>query len=270
LPQATAIEAFETTLSETMGQKRYQWRLPRRLSEDAVEEERGWFAARLEELAESTREAIRETQEMIRDWMNRSDRNRYSGSGGGDPEAFAQFNTTLSVILVLVTLALAGWVVWLLVRKAKPLQPTDSEATLAAGAIDLESEDLVASDLPEDEWMRLAREQMAKGESRLAVRALFLASLATLGENSFLKIARFKTNRDYRGELTRRARQHPEILAAFARQVSTFERSWYGLHSLGEAGFETFLEDHDSISKKARNASPVGNTGAVSNERRSA
>ena len=39
----------------------------------------------------------------------------------------------------------------------------------------------MASQLPEDAWLKLAREMVEKGDLRLAVRAMYLAMLAHLG-----------------------------------------------------------------------------------------
>ena len=62
---------------------------------------------------------------------------------------------------------------------------------------DLAAEDLLATQLPEDEWLSLARGLLASGERRLALRAFYLSLLAGLGERKLLVIARHKSNRDY-------------------------------------------------------------------------
>ena len=87
---------------------------------------------------------------------------------------------------------------------------------------DLNSEDVVASQLPEDEWLRLAREMMERGELRLAIRALYLATLAHLGLRELISIARHKSNRDYQRELLRRARAREDLQEAFGESVSIF------------------------------------------------
>ena len=115
------------------------------------------------------------------------------------------------------------------------------------GPIDLESEAVVATQLPEDEWIRMAREKIEKGEYRLAVRALFLASLAHLGEHGLLNISRFKSNRDYRGELSLKARSMPVVIEAFSENVSLFEWVWYGLHDIGKDAIERFTANYEKI-----------------------
>ena len=123
------------------------------------------------------------------------------------------------------------------------------------GVIDLESEEIVATQLREDEWMRLAREQIEKGDERLAVRALFLGTLAHLGERGMLRIARFKSNRDYRAELNLRARNQSALREAFDENTVLFESVWYGLHQLGAGSVDYFLRNHEMIVRESNQSS---------------
>jgi hypothetical protein len=95
--------------------------------------------------------------------------------------------------------------------------------------------------------MRLARENIAAGELRLAARALFLATLATLGEQRLIEIARSKSNRDYRNELGLRARGRGGLQDAFGENVGIFERVWYGLHEVGVEVVETLTNNYHRI-----------------------
>jgi len=110
---------------------------------------------------------------------------------------------------------------------------------------DLRSENVVADQLPEEGWLRLARELMDAGELRLALRASYLAALAHLGAREFITVARYKSNRDYRGELRRRARARDELITAFDASVRDFERAWYGWHEVTAetlGGFNQYLQ----------------------------
>jgi hypothetical protein len=119
-------------------------------------------------------------------------------------------------------LAWAGWKAW----KARAPKVATAEPVLATP--DLHDEGVQANELPEDEWLKLVRELMAKGELRLALRAAYLAGLAHLGQRELLSIARHKSNYDYRRELRRRARSQNELLAVFDENLLVFERAWYG------------------------------------------
>jgi hypothetical protein len=135
----------------------------------------------------------------------------------------------LFVLLAVVAAALAifFWRFW---KKQR------TSAVIAAQVVparpNLTDENITASDLPENEWLAMAREQIAAGNLRLALRAFYLAGLAHLGERELLKITRFKSNQEYVRELGRRARSKPELLTVFGDTVLEFERAWYGLHEV--------------------------------------
>jgi hypothetical protein len=60
-----------------------------------------------------------------------------------------------------------------------------------------------------------------------------------------IAIARHKSNRDYQGELRRRAPGHSELQDAFGRNLREVERAWYGRHEVSAeilANFQTNLE----------------------------
>jgi hypothetical protein len=97
---------------------------------------------------------------------------------------------------------------------------------------DLRDENVGADTLPEQGWLTMAHELIAKGDLRLALRAFYFAGLAHLGTRELISIALFKSNREYENELRRRARAYPDALAAFSQNVAAFDRAWYGLHEV--------------------------------------
>jgi hypothetical protein len=99
-------------------------------------------------------------------------------------------------------------------------------------APDLADENVGAEQLPEDGWVKLARELLERGELRLAVRAFYLATLAHLAERSLITLAKFKSNRDYERELSRRGHALAELPDLFGQNVSVFELVWYGIHEI--------------------------------------
>ena len=116
-----------------------------------------------------------------------------------------------------------------------------------ASVPDIADENVIASQLPEDDWLRLARELMGRGELRLALRALYLAGLAHLAQREMIRVAKFKSNRDYEQELRRRARALPELQAAFAENVGIFDRVWYGLHEVTQEALQRFQINLEKI-----------------------
>lgn len=250
---------FERELSETLEQKKYQWTLSRHLTEEALEKEETWIGNQLRDLARSVREAVTAfsdwLEKMIEEFLKRDRDTRRTG-GELDSGFFKNLSSSLSIGLVVVLVGVLIWFGWIAYRKYRAAPVKETEGAGRSGAIDLTSEDLIASQLPESEWVRLAREQLANGDHRLAVRALFLATLAQLGDKGLLRIARFKSNRDYGGELLLRARSHPGLREAFGANTLIFERAWYGLHKIGDAAVAEFLGNHERISEEAKKLVP--------------
>lgn len=260
-------DALQTAIRDTMQQKKYQWRLSRRDFEELSEEDQGWVTKQLNNIADSMEAFWNRMRERIREWEEKlkkkqkeqEKKNRGSRDTGYKLPGMEGFSSVVSITLIVVVVGLLGWLIVILVKHYKSNAPVEFEDLEATGPIDLESEDIVASQLPEDEWMKLAREQIARGDTRLAIRALFLASLAHLGENGLLKIARFKSNRDYNRELELRARHRNLLRDAFDENTSLFERAWYGLHVLGDEAVDHFMQNYEKISNDTR-AEKAGTT----------
>jgi hypothetical protein len=145
-------------------------------------------------------------------------------------------------VLIGLALALAGWVVW----RARGLRRKKAKAKAgpSIAPVKLDEEGLTADRLPESGWLEMAERAMGEGNSRLALRAFYLANLAWLGRREWLTIHPGKTNREFEVELGRRARQAPEARELFSANVRAFERAWYGLH-------EVFKEDAVEFRQRA-------------------
>jgi hypothetical protein len=107
-----------------------------------------------------------------------------------------------------------------------------------AGTPALRAETVSADQLPEDGWLSLAAEMAAKAEWRLALRAVYLASLAHLAQRELVRLAPSKSNYEYQMELRRRARALPAIQSAFSETVNDFDRVWYGNHAATPTHFD--------------------------------
>lgn len=248
-------ESLEESIGETMQQKKYQWKLSRKVTELDENLEESWLSRQIREIAEGSRQAFRDLGDWIKEMLQKATRDQRRSSersGNSGSSFFDGISSTLSFGLVVLVVGLASWIVYLVYRKYRGEDRGDVEDAVETGVIDLQSEDIVASQLPEDEWMRLAREQMAKGDPRLAIRALFLATLAHLGEQGVIQIAKFKSNRDYRRELDRRARKIVDLRTSFEENTRMFERSWYGWHPVGDDTISSFLENHETIARESR------------------
>jgi len=164
------------------------------------------------------------------------------GSGSTDWIVFMQALIFVLLLLAACAVAILFYRIW----KHRGARP-DVAGEAVAPVPDLADENVVADQLPEDDWLRLARELMGRGEPRLALRALYLASLAHLAQREMIRVAKFKSNRDYEQELRRRARALPVLQAAFAENVGIFDRVWYGLHDVSEEALEHFQVNLEKI-----------------------
>ena len=249
-------ETLRESIGETLEQKKYQWQLSRKSQEGYAEElkNESWLSRRIRDVAEATRGAFKKVGDWLEEMvekMERKPRSPKKSPSGISSGTLQGISSTMSIGLVVLVSILAAWLIFVMYRKYKGIAPTESADTMDAGEIDLRSEEIVASQLPEDEWMRLAREQISKGDTRLAVRALFLATLSKLGEDGLLRIARFKTNRDYKVELERKAKKSKGLRGAFEANTRLFERAWYGWHPVSDDGVSSFLENHEAIAKES-------------------
>jgi hypothetical protein len=143
--------------------------------------------------------------------------------------------------LYVLILAVVLFAVWMLVRRRRARRQA-VRAVAEAAPIRLDAEDLSADRLPEERWNELAEQALRDGNPRLALRALYLGSLAWLGRREYLAISSGKTNREYETELRRRARSFPEARGLFTANVAAFERAWYGLHEVAAGDLGAFRE----------------------------
>ena len=202
---------------------------------------RKWFA----DLQARVRRGWHTVRDWLRSWWNGRDASAGESVAAGAPSpAILRFLLYALIALIAGTLVLLAW----RTRFRRP--GTSSGQAAPAGATtppDLTDEAVLASQLPEDEWLRLAHDLLGRGERRLALRAFYLSTLAALGTRGLLAVARHKSNRDYLQELRRRARDRAAVPEAFARNVGRFERVWYGAHQADDALLADFQADRARV-----------------------
>ncbi|MBV9878230.1 MAG: hypothetical protein JO025_26100 [Verrucomicrobia bacterium] len=158
----------------------------------------------------------------------------------GIPTGGTDGMSTVAQILSWVTIVGAVTVLTLILIKIISRRRTIAPPAIhaAAPAPDLESEDTTADQLPDDEWLRLARQKVEEGDLRQALRALFLAALSLLGAQGLVRIRKSKSNFDYERELRRKLNAVPGLDAIFSADRKLFERCWYGAHPVSVAEFD--------------------------------
>jgi hypothetical protein len=224
-------ERLHRSVEEVIRRREFAWRVPRPAASEAKGRWEGWVRSAWVAIGR----AVEWIFEKIREWMPAPRTPNKAPAGD---------QANLEIWLAVTVLALLAGGAALYLRRGRSRAPVLATATAASVAVDLTNESVTADQMSESSWLELAREQLARGDSRLALRALYLAGLNFLAQRELISIGRWKTGRDYRRELERLARTNASVDAnmtpAFIRNVALFERGWYGRHAVEPADVEAF------------------------------
>ena len=186
------------------------------------------------------RQWLRERRDQIIEWLQKFFKRRSSASH--TPSSGYGWVVFVHLLLYTLVALVIGALLWLLYHVLKTRR---NAAIVTAEAIqpspDVADPNVGPERLPEDGWMQLGRELLAKGDLRLALRAFYLASLAHLADKNLVTLAKFKSNADYERELRRRGHALPELPPLFTENVSVFDRVWYGMHEVTEDVINRFI-----------------------------
>jgi hypothetical protein len=239
-----ASPALDRSIDEVIQQREYSWRLPRESAPAKPREGTGEnFIERFFKTIESGFKAVQRWIKDLFEWLDRLGGRRTGPSMDG-----LSLAGVMKGLLFLLIVALVGLIVWLLIRlwrTQSPVQEFPAEALPAAP--DVSDENVGAEQLPEDGWLRLARDLLDRGELRMALRAFYLAALAHLAERNLITLAKYKSNRDYERELVRRGHALADVPAAFSDSVTAFEQVWYGRHGVSQDLLEDFARKVERI-----------------------
>jgi hypothetical protein len=223
---------LDRSIDDVIQKREYSWRLPRESAAPKdSDESQGAIAKFIKSFFKSIETGLKAIGRTIKDfidWMTKQGPKTKSPGLGG-----LSLGAAMEPLLYLLIAALVGALIWLIVRAWQRRGPREEVVAEAITPMpDVADENVGADQLPEDGWVRLARDLLARGELRLALRAFYLASLAALAERNLITLAKFKSNRDYERELLRRSHALAEVPQMFTENVSVFERVWYGLHDV--------------------------------------
>jgi hypothetical protein len=236
LSAAVPAERIDSALEKVLERREYQWRLPKT---QAASDKRGTalvvFMNRVVKRMQAVAAWVADGLERVLRWLTRGN-SGLPRAGKGGPASSQTLQWWMAGIAVVIIAAGS----WLVLHKRVRSEPN---AVPAAGAVDLEDSALVADQLPEEEWLELARQCADRGELRAALRALYLGNLAMLARMGLLAIAASKSNREYREELRRKASGQQGMHSRFAANIGSFERSWYGRHEVTLEQLRTFEEN---------------------------
>ena len=239
-------QALNDALDRVLRDRRYAWRLPR--PKDAVDESAlGGIARYIQSIFDTVHDWYKKTMDWLKHMIDKlfppGEQNASGAHGWGDV-AFRMrlvLFSLLAVVLILITYILLR--IW----RDRGVPVAEAVSVTVGARPDVEDEETTADQYPEEGWMVLARELAGRQEWRLAVRALFLAMLARMAAQEWIRIARFKSNRDYREELRRRTRSTQVPLELFAQNVGIYESTWYGAHEATSAHFDHMMANQEQL-----------------------
>jgi hypothetical protein len=249
-----SAEQLDSTITDVIEKLEYTWRLPQEKSEKPGASADGFWSQAWNTIGQwfgQLWKRLKAAFEWLIEWLDKlapsSEEQLPSGESG-----FGGVKLWLS-LLSAALMAITGALLWRhrQRRQAARKSSLDGESPLPVPP-DLTAEDVAADALPAVRWLTLARDLLARGELRLALRALFLSELVHLAEKNLLAIARFKSNRDYEMELRRRAHGVPGLVQCFSENVTILERTWYGRHELERDMVDRFLANQKRIMANAQ------------------
>jgi Domain of unknown function (DUF4129) len=242
---AITAPELDRAIDQVIHQRQYTWRLPRQRAPEA-ESQKNLVVRFTESAWRAIRRGYRRIMTWLNDWLDDLFRRREVG-GGISPAGAVRIG------MYFLLVALAAGLGFLLIRALQQRTASQTAVAIAVAApVDLSAESLVADQLPEEGWRGLAKEWIARNDFRMAMRALYLASLAYLGERDLIRIHRGKSNRDYYRELDRRARSTPELAVVFGQNLAVFESCWYGRGEIGLEAIDAFAANLDRMKAYAK------------------
>jgi flagellar basal body-associated protein FliL len=225
-----APDQLDKSIEQIIHQREYQWRLPREPQDlkndksfmlDFIKGVQDTLGRWLEPLGKFFKKVIQ--------WIY--DKLFPTSQNSNAQKAPISDQSVWLIVLIGAAVLLLGFLLYRMWKgRHQDEVITAQEATVAIP--DLKDESTTADQFPEEGWLSLAREYLERGELRLALRALYLSSLALLSRRGILTITKYKSNREYNRELQRKAQTNHDLLDAFQENLFLFERSWYGEHEV--------------------------------------
>lgn len=241
-------DQLDGQIEKVLEQRRYAWRLPRENVPEPPEDE-GVIGSTLDWVGKQSRSFFKAIGDWLDDLFDKMDRADPDLEGLPSSETSDQRPLIRWLFYALGTglllLFIYGLIRWL--KNSRPVSSGTVIEQESPDGIDLEDENVTAQDLPMDRWLSMAEDMISRKDFRRALRAVYLSILASLADYQRVKIARYKSNRDYARELERRAHAEPELQKIFGRCIQRFERSWYGMHHVDRQHVDQFMDNQKRI-----------------------
>ncbi len=249
-PVTLSVDAQKlgTAIEQTMAQREYAWRLPMEKKE-TLDDPPGFFYKSMEWIFSQISGACR----MVASWVEAFWQwlEKLMPKPPGTPQAPEPRSLVNPKLLAAGLLGLALVLLLIFLRSLFKRDPLAKPSQQMDAAPDISDDGVLADQLPADQWVDLGRELMEKGDLRLALRAVYLGTLARLARKNFIRIAGHKSNREYTREVGRKAHENEQLVRDFGYMVNTVDQVWYGMRKVNQAIFEDFFAAHQRIANVA-------------------
>ncbi len=222
-------------------ERKYAWRMPRVQGEQKTEQ--GLIVRFLIAVGNMVSRMIG----TVVNWIEELLQWLFSSNNRPRSPFFGSLVSSQGLLFLLLAIVLSALAVFLIRVRNKRKRGIALPPVALQPIPDVADEGTAADQLPEQGWSKLGRELIERGEFRLAMRAFYLASLVRLSQQHLIAIARFKSNRDYENELSRRAHSFPNLKQRFSENLRIFERVWYGDHAADRELADQFAANTENI-----------------------
>jgi hypothetical protein len=241
-------EKLDRSIAEVLERREFAWRLPREKQALEKSEKSGPLVSVLRWVLDTLEKVFKTISGWIQkldDWLDKIWPEPRHEEQAADFDWRPLIRYLLILLFIVPAIVLVYYFVKLWRKRQRAEDETESEAVVKTP--DLRDDGVKADDLPVNRWLDLAKDLMAKGSLRLAMRALYLATLAYLAEKELIIVELYKSNRDYEHELRRRAHAKKDLLTAFSKTVMIFDRVWYGMHKITQSDVDSYFTDQERI-----------------------
>jgi hypothetical protein len=247
-PASVSPGELDQSIEEIMNRPEFSWRMPRETVEKKEPEAMGPIEAAIKWMLDMIKKGLKSIGSWIEsflDWLE----SFMPKSEGQSATEDKNWQTPVRMVLLLLLFLFLAIMAFIFIRiwQRRRTGPVDTISTPVTPVPDLADEKVTADDLSTNRWLAIAGELAEKGDLRLAMRALYLATLAHLADNEMITIKSYKSNRDYERELKRRAHEHLELISIFSINLNIFERAWYGMYRIARSEFDRFARNQQRI-----------------------
>jgi hypothetical protein len=248
--EAPGISSTELdhAIDAVLERREFVWRLPKKKPPVEESTDSGPLISVLRWILEKVENAFKIVSgwlENLVDWLDKM----WPRENTPETSADRDWRPAIRYLLIALSAVLAVILLMYVVKfwRRRPASQEESDSDAGEQTPDLRDDGIKADELPANRWLDLAKELMAKGDYRLAMRALYLATLSCLAEKELVHIEIYKSNRDYDRELQRRSTDRKDLIATFSETVTVIDRVWYGMRKISQHDVERYLAEQERI-----------------------